>query len=380
MKRSSDYIIPALLSICLLLSPSSGRALGAETGTSLSGAVSEAREAGVPDATLNALLALGYDKQIESAAMTDWVLILAETKREDIPLEPLVKKIEEGVIKRVPPPLIMKALARRLEDYRLVRSALHEVMRRTNERRDVPREYLMRLTETLYCGLTHEDLNIILSQAPPASAALLTRGIETMAALKQMRFDSRLSNQIVQTGLQLNYFTPYRGDLTTALYLAKEKGIPDASIADTAIEAMKSGASVEELSSKLGLSANALRSLGPQVGRSGEGGAGGHGAGLSGSSGHGSSGPGSGGGGSGGGGSGGGGSGGGGSGGGGSGGGGSGGGGSGGGGSGGGGSGGGGSGGGGSGGGGSGGGGSGGGGSGGGGSGGGGSGGGGSGS
>jgi hypothetical protein len=150
MKRASEAVITALLFICLLLAPGLGRVSATESGVSLSGVVSEAREAGVPDATLNTLLALGYEKQIDSAAMADLVRILGEARREDMPLEPFVMKIEEGVIKRVPAPFIMKALTRRLEDYHFVRSTLYEAMKRTKGPRDVPQEYLMRLTETLY--------------------------------------------------------------------------------------------------------------------------------------------------------------------------------------------------------------------------------------
>ena len=127
-------------------------------------------------------------------------------------------------------------------------------------------EYHVRLTETLYCGLSRQDLERLVDQSPAPSLPVLTRGAEVLASLRQIRFDPSLSEQMVDMGLKQGFFTSEQRNFSRVIATAKEKGLPDGQIATAALAVISVRGTVSELASQLGITDQDLGRQGPQVG------------------------------------------------------------------------------------------------------------------
>ena len=231
-------------------------------------ALQEARNAGVPETSINRLLALGYEKQVEPSAMGNLLTILTQCQQEKLPLQPFLSKIEEGFAKRVPASRIEQVLQNKLSDYRFTRSLIEGLVKGHGEADSISPEYLVRLTETLSCGVSREDLDRLLNEFPDAPLPILTRGAETLASLRQIRFDPKMSEQIVDTGVTQGYFTAERRDFARSIVAARNKGLQDDQIVRAALEVIEKGGSQADFLSQLEISAQDVDRQGPQVGKS----------------------------------------------------------------------------------------------------------------
>jgi hypothetical protein len=252
MIRPSEKI---LLSFCLfLIVMGCAVALPAQrTDERLPTALRETREAGIAEEILNQLLALAYEKQLEPSGMADLLLILARCQKEHLPLEPFLSKLEEGISKEIPPSQIGKVLESRREDYRFTRSLIQESGNLPGQVEPASAESFVRLTETLYCGLSRENLAGLLGTFPGTPLPLVSKGAEVLASLKQMHFNPDYAKQIVDTGVKQGYFTLAQRDFARIVALAKRKGLQDDQIAAVALEVIESRGSQNDLSSRLGI-------------------------------------------------------------------------------------------------------------------------------
>lgn len=245
----------------LLLIPShvSGREAGLEP------ALKDAEKAGVPATTLNRLLALGYKKKVDPSGMVLLIGTLASAKRDGIPLEPLVSKVEEGFLKGAPPTAIKQVLNKKLDDYRYTRRLIEDHQRRQGTRAPFPEEEWIRMTESLYTGLSRTDLDRIMKEASGTSFQVLNRGMEVLSSLKQARFDPALSEQIVSSGLKQNYFTPDHWDFGRVVAAARAKGFSDKDIAAAAIASIQSKGPPGDFGARLGVTAEDIDHHGPHI-------------------------------------------------------------------------------------------------------------------
>jgi len=234
----------------------------------LAAALQEARNAGVTETILDRLLALGYEKQVDPATMGNFLTILALCQQENLPLQPFLSKIEEGITKKVPATRIEQVLRNKLADYRFTRALIEKYLKRHGKTEPVSPEYLVRITETLYCSLAREDLEQLLGEFPLAPLPTVVRGAELLASLRQIRFDPNLSEQIVDTGIKQGYFTNEQRDFVRIIAAAKDKGLKDDQIARAALEIIEKMGSQTEFASRLGISAHDLEHRGPQLGKS----------------------------------------------------------------------------------------------------------------
>jgi hypothetical protein len=261
-------------------------------------AVKEARTAGVSAIALNHLLTLGYENQVESQAMVRFIQIMTEAQREEVPVEPFSNKIEEGLAKRVPVATIQQVLTKKLDDYRFTLSLLRTISKKQKKKQTVPPEYLLRFSESLSCGISRENLRILLEYAFSSSPlSTLAMAVEIFASLEQNQFNPVTAQQIAFTGIKEDYFTPEKRNFPRIILIARQKGMDDQKIATVAIDTIQHKGSVQDLASRLGVTPEDLVT-GPVVGggRSGGGQSGGKGSGSRGiSGGRGSGGPGSGG-------------------------------------------------------------------------------------
>jgi hypothetical protein len=248
-------LLPAFLTIFLLLFIVSGSAVAQRGGKKLNDVVGEALAAGLPEATVNRLLMMGYEKGLKLESTVSLLQLLTEASKDSLPLDPLVNKIEEGVTKGVRGPLIEQVVLKKLEDYRLTRLALQDYLNRKSPKKTiVPADYLIRVTESLYCGLSREDLNRVLEVVPATTFTALAEGFEVLAALRQMRFNSNLAEEIVLVGMRKNQFTSNQRDFVRIIGAAKKKGVQDDQIASTAKLVLEQNLSLKEFCNRLTVS------------------------------------------------------------------------------------------------------------------------------
>lgn len=227
--------------------------------------VEDAKKAGVPDSTVSRLLSLGYENGVDSASMAKIVSIIGEVKKEGLPLEPFVGKVEEGMAKRVPAASIQQVLTQKKQDYQFTRKIAADYLEKHGLRQPPEQEDIIGITESLYGGLSRQDVTRIVDHAPAVPVSALNRAINVRASLKQAGFDQKLSDQIVSTGLKHNFFTAQQRDFARAVAAGKRKGVSDARIAEAALSTMESGGTVAGFCSQIGVSSSDMGQHGPQM-------------------------------------------------------------------------------------------------------------------
>ncbi len=227
-----------------------------------------AQAAGVSAFTTSRILALGLQYRVEPSLVGDFLCILGGVTEEGVPDEPFLGKIEEGFAKKVPPERIKQVLQERLDRYVAVREALERYFH--HPKRTLPPEkarYMVRVAESLYMGLTMDDLNALLAIGGKSLPAL-TRGVEALASLRQVRFNPSASHEIVITGLRATYFdAPPVGDFVRAVETARSAGITDEIVAKETLALMAGRSAFDRFCSNLGVSLGELGRHGPQMGR-----------------------------------------------------------------------------------------------------------------
>lgn len=257
---------PALALLCLLWTTSSAAAAD-PCKTDFTVALTEARESEVPDEVIGKMVSLAYARGVDLDTMGILLHRLSQARRANLPLRPFVGKIEEGFGKQIPPERIDKVLVQKIDDYAYAKTRLEAYARRTGLNEDISDDDLMRLSESLYCGLGRKDLSRILDQAPPASFPVVSRAVETLASLKQISFDPKLSTEMIVEGIRNGYFTPTERDFGRIVAAAKHRGVPEETIAQTAITGIRAGTPVEGWSTSLGIGKADIGRHGPQVGK-----------------------------------------------------------------------------------------------------------------
>lgn len=231
---------------------------------SVTASVRAAREAGVPETSLNRLLMLAVDHRLEDDGVVRLVNFLQAVQTENLPIAPFMGKIEEGLAKQVPLNTIAAVLAQKLDDYRFV---IRVLTRKTGELEITPHD-LNRMVGSLDAGVSRVELARFIQGASTEDLSMLARATESMALLKQIRFDESLTEEILFTGLRRNSLTPSWDYLARVVATAKRRQISDDEIASAAREALEMNRSFADFMADLGFTPRDLRH-GPAVGRSG---------------------------------------------------------------------------------------------------------------
>jgi hypothetical protein len=220
---------------------------------SVSQAVEEARKAGVSDETAIKLLSIGYDNGVEAHAMAGLVRIIGEVGKENLPQEPFVEKIKEGLAKHVSASSIEQVLNQKKANYMFAMSITKNYLKKNGLQQEVTPRDLIGIAESLYGGLSRQDLTRTIEQAPSVPLPRLRRAITLEASLQQVGFDRKLADRIVSTGLEQNFFSSQNRGIAHAIVAGKHKGISDDKIAEAALSVMKSGGTVESFCSQIGV-------------------------------------------------------------------------------------------------------------------------------
>lgn len=292
------FLLLCLLVPFFIFSPAS-----AEDATDVTAAVKRARDSGIPENVLSQMLAFGYKYNLKAFEMANFVNITREAKEENLPIGPLVSKMEEGLGKRIHAGIIERVLRQQLSQYRFTRRVAYKTMSRWSiPAQSLESGELVRLSKTLSMGISRQEMEGFFARAPQAPIAEIVNALELMAALKQSHLQTEMSEEIVFTGLKKGFFSKTAWDLPLLVSAAKSKKVADEKIKAAAIEVVSGKKSVLKAHTELGLDPHDLV-RGPQFSGSpsegtgkgdgtGHSGGMGSGAGGSGGSGGGSGGPG----------------------------------------------------------------------------------------
>lgn len=182
---------------------------------------------------LNRVLSLGFDYQLRVTDIEIFLGALRTARMDNLPLEPCMGKIEEGLAKRICTGAITQALERKIDDYRFVQTLIPGVVPE-GAGKSFSEADLTILGDSLSSGVSRQKLAGFIELAPPAPLPMLAIAVENLALLKQIGFDEGLAEQILFTGLRLKRFTPSWRYLARVIVVARNKGITDRDITQAA--------------------------------------------------------------------------------------------------------------------------------------------------
>jgi hypothetical protein len=232
---------------------------------SVAASVRAARTAGLSETALNQLLILAVDHRLEDDSVVRLVNFLQTVQAENLPIDPFMGKIEEGLAKQVPLDTIAAVLTHKLDDYRFVREVLS---RKTGEQAITPHD-LSRMVDSLDSGITRDELAQFILEASGQDPAMLARATEILALLRQVRFNESLTREILFTGLRNNSLTQSWDYLARVVATAKKRQISDDEIAEAARQALEASRPFGDFMTSLGFTPRDLR-RGQTTGQSAE--------------------------------------------------------------------------------------------------------------
>ena len=231
----------------------------------MTASIRAARKAGLSEADLNRLLSLAVDHRLEDDGVVGLVNFLQTVQTENLPIDPFMGKIEEGLAKQVSLNTIGVVLAEKLDDYRFVR----RVLTIKTGKQEISQQDLSRMVSSLDGGITREELARFVQKAYSQDPSMLARATEILALLKQVRFNESLTREILFTGLRNNSLTQSWDYLARVVVTAKRRQIPDDEIAKAARQSLEANRPFGDFMATLGFTPRDLRH-GPAMGRSAE--------------------------------------------------------------------------------------------------------------
>lgn len=249
--RIGNLLMTGLLGSIILCSPA-----WAQDEPTVSDALSQAREAGVPETLVSEILARVYDAAFQPPAAAGTLLVLAQARQLQFDLDPFRARIEEGIAKRVEGNRLVSALEKRLERQILVSEQLQHLGRADTA---PDPKAAAALADGLEMGLTPAELGELLQQAGEAPLAMAAVAAEMWALLKQLDFDPLSTNRILQSGFAHQAFKSAWRHFPHIVVIARQKGVPDAAIGAEALKRLQAGGDPADLLVRLGFTGRNLR-------------------------------------------------------------------------------------------------------------------------
>jgi len=229
-------------------------------------AVTQAKESGVPEETLNRVLLLGYKNSLKPEQLTELLHLTRAAKEHGFPPDQAVSKMEEGLAKRVQVAAIQRAVKAEMTRHAEARAMVRQTMgRRGQGDTDIPQGLVARLANTLAMGLSAREMQGVLEAAPKASLNHLATSLEFMAALQQANIGHETAREIALQGLENNFFAKDAWSLAQLIQAAKIKNLPEKDIKAKALEVVKGQKSVTDAQKSLGVKDSDM-ARGPVVG------------------------------------------------------------------------------------------------------------------
>jgi hypothetical protein len=240
------YIFAALI-VCIFLSVSNVRA----DGSGLVDVADQARSCGVFSELVGQLEASVVDGTLSQKNAVSLLSPLVDVCLEKLPLAPFEDKLTEGLAKRVAPPFIVRALNKKMDEYKFARDLLQQVG-------DVNTQAIVIMGEGLSKGAPRQDFENYVSSYGDKPFDSFLVGMEMTSFLSQSGFDYRLTSSMLDAGFSSGSIMPQWRYFIRIVLVARQRGLSDSAIAKTARTVLADGGSPSEVPSLLGFTSRDL--------------------------------------------------------------------------------------------------------------------------
>jgi hypothetical protein len=238
----------ATLVLCLVL----GVQFACAQDQSLVDLADRARKCGVFSETVDRVLSsVSSGVLAESDAQSLLPPLLAACEA-GLPMAPFEDKLEEGLSKRVAPPLVVRALERKLEEYTFARSLLHGGPAEADPRP------LVVFGEGLSKGTPREDFESYVADFSSQPPEPFLTGAEMTSLLGQVGFEYDLTRSMLKICFYSRGLTPEWRFFVRLVLVARQRGLTDEAIARGAVEALSANGSLSDVSARLGFTSRSL--------------------------------------------------------------------------------------------------------------------------
>lgn len=210
--------------------------------------VEEAEAAGMPEDTLNRLLAVGYREVEASETLRILLCVIVQAEEDGLPPGLLFETLAEGLGKKVPLPRILAVIRTRVEDLEYARSLLAGGPTGEIDNPDVER-----VARVLALGNSRKEISAIFGSDVDAPDGMRVIAVEILGYGRAMGIDRELIDRVNREGLARRAFSPDWAYFVKVVSAARKAGIPDARVADTAVEVLSENGTLDELIGELGL-------------------------------------------------------------------------------------------------------------------------------
>ncbi len=211
-------------------------AMGEKTGTAL------------PETVTDTVLALASTHALDKNQVKHLLAPLDSAFRQDLPVAPLVKKIEEGLAKHVPTERIVPVLNRRISSYRESGTLLQSI---PSLPRQKIKEYMIRMEMLAAAGIPQEKIAAALTGNNRPDISL--NALETEAALLGAGLNAASAEQAVARGLTNDFFTAPAWDLARMVHAARRRGIDPARISSLTMDVVDGKTSIQGACRAMGI-------------------------------------------------------------------------------------------------------------------------------
>lgn len=248
MNKPSKFVSFALTALFCLLAATAGQA--ADAG--FQDTVDRARACGVfPDSIDSVRAAVASDRLPESEGKA-LLTPLLEACTEKLPTAPFEDKLAEGLAKRVPTPLIVRALDQKLDAYRFINTLL------VGNFEKVDPELLVVLGEGVSKGAPQSDVAAYVSTFSKEHPTPFLTGAHMVSLLGQAEFNYELTRSMLETAFAMGGPSSEWRYFIRLVLVARKRGLEDKDIASAARKVLGVKGSLNDLSARLGFTSRSL--------------------------------------------------------------------------------------------------------------------------
>lgn len=175
---------------------------------------------------------------------------------EQLPLEPLQDKLAEGMAKRVPLPLVVRALERRLASYEQARELLLTTVGALDP------AALAIVGEGMDKGVPAEDFEIFAKEFGSLPSGMFVTGVAMVSLQGQAGFNIDLTLRIVREGAEDGTLSPDWRYFIRTILAARGHGVGDEAVAEGAVAVLRQGGAVANVAEVLGFTDRDLEGSG----------------------------------------------------------------------------------------------------------------------
>ncbi|MBI9080570.1 MAG: hypothetical protein JEY79_12625 [Pseudodesulfovibrio sp.] len=215
-----------------------------------------ARECGVSSGMIGQIESFTAEGSLSDAEAVSLLLPLVAACADNFPLASFEDKLAEGFAKQVGPFSIVRALDRKLDEFRFARDMLQD------SGGGVAQQALVVLGEGLSKGVPRQDFKTYVSMYGDHAPELFLTGLEMMSLLSQAGFDFRLTRSMLDVGFAGKGLSPEWRYFVRIVLVARQRGLTDDAIAEAAGTVLEDSGSLADVAVHLGFTSRDLSGRG----------------------------------------------------------------------------------------------------------------------